>query len=112
MKHIYNKLVRDHIPEIIMKDHKIPVTHILNDEDFISYLKLKLVEEANEVNSSHNKEELKYELADTLEVIETILSFQQISIQEIMEIKENKSFRNGKFNQRICLDYIETIDDK
>ena len=33
MEKIYNKLVRDNIPEIITKDNCIPVTRILNDKD-------------------------------------------------------------------------------
>ena len=32
MEKIYDKLVRDNIPQIIEADNEIPVTRILNDE--------------------------------------------------------------------------------
>lgn len=49
MKHIHNKLVRDHIPEIIENDHKTCVTRILNDDEYLVCLKSKLLEECHEV---------------------------------------------------------------
>ena len=49
MKHIYNKLIRDRIPEIIENDHKTYATRILNDEEYLKCLKSKLLEECHEV---------------------------------------------------------------
>ena len=49
MKHIYNKLVRDRIPEIVENDHKTCVTRTLNDEEYLKCLKSKLLEECHEV---------------------------------------------------------------
>ena len=34
MKKVYSKLVRDNIPEIILKDNCNPIIKILNDEDY------------------------------------------------------------------------------
>lgn len=34
MEKIYNKLVRDNIPQIISNDSRIPITRILNNEDY------------------------------------------------------------------------------
>ena len=45
---VYNKLVRDKIPDIILKDNELPVTRILDDEEFIKELNKKLQEEVNE----------------------------------------------------------------
>jgi predicted house-cleaning noncanonical NTP pyrophosphatase (MazG superfamily) len=31
---VYNKLVRDHIPDIIKKDGKLPTTKVLSNEEY------------------------------------------------------------------------------
>lgn len=111
MKYIYNKLVRDNIPVIISKDYKTAKIQILNDDDYLKYLKLKLIEESKEVNTSQNNVELKNELADILEVIEALLNFSQISLQDVLEIKEKKALKNGKFNNRIFLEQVENTDE-
>ena len=36
MKYVYNKLVRDRIPEIMINKGCKPVTRILNDEDYLN----------------------------------------------------------------------------
>lgn len=41
MEKIYNKLVRDKIPEIIENDNEIPIYHVLTKEEFWEYLLLK-----------------------------------------------------------------------
>ena len=42
---IYNKLVRDKIPEIMINKGCKPVTRILNDEDYLKELNKKILEE-------------------------------------------------------------------
>lgn len=106
MKQI-NKLVRDNIPEIIQNNNQTPTTRILNNEEYLHYLKLKLIEEANEANNSSSKEELTNEIADILEVIESLLKASDISYDNVMKVKADKAQRNGKFNKRIFLESIE-----
>ena len=89
MKHIYNKLVRDRIPEIIENDHKTCATRILNDEEYLECLKSKLLEECHEVMNAEG-EDIKKEIADVLEVLETLENTLHIDQQEIMSIKEKK----------------------
>lgn len=43
MKHIYNKLIRDRIPEIIENDRKTCATRILNDEEYLKCLKKQVI---------------------------------------------------------------------
>lgn len=52
---IYNKLVRDKIPEIIEADGKLCATHILSEEEYIAALEAKLNEEV-----AFSKESSKY----------------------------------------------------
>ena len=42
---IYNKLVRDNIPEIMIKNGAKPVTKILSDDEYLNELNKKLQEE-------------------------------------------------------------------
>jgi len=47
-KKVYNKLVRDRIPEILTNRGIIFSTHIADDEEYRKALYAKLLEEANE----------------------------------------------------------------
>ena len=49
---VHNKLVRDKIPEIIEKDGKTCVTHILSGEKYIVALETKLNEEVAEFKNA------------------------------------------------------------
>lgn len=44
MERIYNKLVRDNIPDIITSNKETPVTRILNEDEYKKALEEKLVE--------------------------------------------------------------------
>ena len=94
MKHIYNKLIRDRIPEIIENDHKTCATRILNDEEYLKCLKSKLLEECNEVINAEG-EDIKKEIADVLEVLEALENTLHIDHQEVLSIKEKKARSNG-----------------
>lgn len=106
MKHIYNKLVRDRIPEIIENDHKTCATRILNDEEYLECLKSKLLEECHEVMDAEG-EDIKKEIADVLEVLEALENTLHINQQEIMSIKEKKAHNNGAFDKKIYPEYVE-----
>jgi len=72
---IYNKLVRDNIPEIMIKNGAKPVTRILTEEEYLKELNKKLLEEVNEYLESGSIEEL----ADIEEVIIAILNAKKTS---------------------------------
>lgn len=67
---IYNKLVRDHIPEIIEADGKTCITEILPDAQYLEMLDAKLSEELAEYQEDKSLEEL----ADLLEVIRAVVN--------------------------------------
>lgn len=106
MKHIYNKLVRDRIPEIIENDHKTCATRILDNDEYLKCLKNKLLEECHEVMDAEG-EDIKKEIADVLEVLEALENALDINHQEILTIKEKKAHNNGAFNNKIYLKYVE-----
>lgn len=106
MKHIYNKLVRDRIPEIIENDHKTCATRILDNNEYLECLKTKLLEECHEVMDAEG-EDIKKEIADVLEVLEALENTLHIDHKEILSIKEKKARSNGAFKNKIYLKYVE-----
>lgn len=96
---IYNKLVRDKIPEIILASGKEPVTRISGEEKYKQLLKDKLVEEVKEYLDSDNPEEL----ADILEVLMALSSSKGIEWKEIEQIAKEKREERGGFEKRIVL---------
>ena len=100
---VYNKLVRDNIPEIIRSKGETPHTTILDDEKYLQELKTKLLEETNEFIES---EEIM-ELADILEVVEYLAKAKGSNLTEIMKLKQQKALKNGAFEKKIFLECVE-----
>ena len=104
---VYNKLVRDKIPDIILKDNELPVTRILDDEEFIKELNKKLQEEVNEYLEGENIEEM----VDILEVIRAILEYKMVSYEEIEDKRKKKAQKRGAFKDKIYLEkFIQNGD--
>jgi|SRR3989344_698226 len=96
---IYNKLVRDKIPEIIVQKGGKPVVRVANEETYWQKLKEKLQEEVDEFMKDENIEEI----ADTLEVIEAICVYKGFDASEVQAVKNKKAEHRGKFEKRIIL---------
>lgn len=96
---IYNKLVRDNIPEIILNNGEIPKVRTLSDDEFLKELEKKLVEEINEYILSKDETEL----ADIAEVLFAICRARNISEDRLLELRESKNAKNGAFNRKIFL---------
>lgn len=97
---VYNKLVRDKIPEYL--EHKaIPFkVHIANDLEYWQKLKEKLLEEVKEFDADESIDEL----ADIMEVIDAIKKYKNFSTNEINIIKEKKFTDRGGFDNRVILE--------
>lgn len=104
MEKIYNKLVRDKIPEIIEKDNFIPVTRILSDEEYKKELENKLFEEYQEVLSADNSSDRVEELADMLEIISYLAKLENKTIDDIIERAKQKKLKRGGFDKKIFLE--------
>ena len=83
----------------------------LEDKDFIKQLKIKLVEEAHEVAQATSKEELLEEMADLLEVLQTLAQVCNISQKEISTFQKKKLDEKGGFKNRIFLTFAEHPKD-
>ena len=109
MEKIYNKLVRDNIPEIIGLDKRKPIIRVLTKEEFISELFKKLIEEAKEsVKAKNNKAELIKEIGDIYEVIDAIIGYYNLDRRKITKVKEKRKAERGGFKKRI---FLESIDN-
>lgn len=102
MKKVYNKLVRDRIPEIIRKSGAECKTEILSDEDYLKMLEAKLDEELAEYHKDRNIEEL----ADLLEVIRALAEANGYTADELEAIRVKKHEERGGFKEKILL--VET----
>ena len=71
MEIIYNKLVRDKIPNIIKEKGETPVVRVLDEIEYKNELEKKLYEEYKEVIQASGDDRLE-ELADMLEVIRAL----------------------------------------
>lgn len=100
----YNKLVRDKIPEICLKNDAIPEIRIAkNDSEYRFYLQKKILEEALEIEKETNINKLKKEIADLIEVINCLMRVANISEKEIKKIRKEKNRKRGSFNKRVIL---------
>lgn len=109
-KQEFNKLVRDKEPEIIERNKKYSLTKALYDEEFLTALNEKLIEEANEVINAKTKGEITEELADLLEVMLAKANIKYITLEDILKAREEKKAKKGGFDDKIFL--INTIDQK
>lgn len=100
---VYNKLVRDKIPEIIKDSERIPVTHILSDEEFLVALEAKLKEEVVEYQEDKSLEEM----ADILEVLQAICVARGYNLEQLEEKRKEKAEERGVFKDKIFLEYVE-----
>lgn len=102
MTKIYNKLVRDKIPEIIKAAGEEPVTRTLSDEEYLKALVAKLGEEYGEFKEALNVEEL----ADVQEVILALADI-IASHQELEKVRAEKAAKRGAFQDKIFLERTE-----
>lgn len=102
---IYNKLVRDRIPEIIETSGETCKIKILSDDEYLKMIDAKLDEELAEYHRDQNIEEL----ADLLEVIRAAVIARGYTIEELESIRADKAEKRGTFKKKILL--IETIEN-
>ncbi len=106
MRQEYNKLVRDHIPDLIEESGSQCGTLELSEVEYQQALRDKLLEEAQEAATA-NPEELATELADVLDVIDALIESTGISQELILLERDQKRATKGGFTQKIKLLWVE-----
>lgn len=96
---LYDKLVRDRIPEIIEEDGKTCKTRVANRVEKIGYLFDKIGEEVEELRSSLSAEEM----ADLLEVVYSLEEEIGLDKNEVEAIRIEKKKKRGGFAKGIVL---------
>lgn len=98
-KIVYNKLVRDRIPQMIEDSGNLCTTEILQQDAYVQKLEEKLQEELSEYLQSKELEEL----ADLLEVLQVLAKARGVSWEELEQLRIRKQKTRGGFEKRILL---------
>ncbi len=107
---IHSKLVRDNIPEILLKKNLIPEFFEMDGDEYSAALKEKIVEEARELQIAGTTQEVVDELADVFEVAESLAKNFGISMETVRVRQEEKRQERGGFEKRIFLQYVDEED--
>lgn len=99
MTKVYQKLVRDRIPEIIEADGKTCVTETLSDSRYLEMLDAKLAEELAEYRESKSLAEL----ADLLEVMRAVVQARDWTWEQLEQVRQEKAVQRGGFEKKILL---------
>ena len=103
---VYNKIVRDKYPEIIVESGDTPQFKILSGEAYANAMKLKLVEEAQEFLAAETREQQIEELADIYEVIDTLRDIFDLNFTDICKTQIDKNNKKGKFRKGYFLQKV------
>lgn len=96
---VYNKLVRDRIPEIVEASGRTCVAVMLPNDAYIQALDAKLNEELAEYQQSKSLEEL----ADLLEVMGAVVKARGYTWDDLTHVRKEKRAARGAFDKRIFL---------
>lgn len=109
----YNKLIRDKIPEVCLRNGAIPEVRMAkNDEEYRLYLQKKIQEEALEITEENDTNKLKEEIADLIEVSNCLIKILGFSKKEIEKIRKEKNRERGSFRKRLILLKIKEEKNK
>ena len=106
MEQIYNKLVRDNIPDIIVSNGETPITRTLSSVEYKQELEKKLYEEYKEVLNTKNTNDRIEELADMLEIIISLAKLEEKSLDDVIEVAKTKRLKRGGFDKKIYLEKV------
>lgn len=103
----HHKLVRDRVPQLIRSRGSEPITRSLSPDEYRTALLAKLVEEAQELRDATEAERLP-ELADVWEVLTSLLTELDFSLDDVSLAAQFKRTVRGGFDERV---FLETTSD-
>lgn len=98
---LQNKLWRDKVVTAIQSQGSVLEMRRLDDHEFDEKLRLKLLEECEEVQAAHTQQELIEELADVYEVIDALCALHGTQSAEVREAQRLKRLEKGGFDKRL-----------
>lgn len=98
------KLVRDLIPKIIEDEGKTAIYEVVEGAKLESYIKRKILEEAQEVIDAKTQKDIIEEIADLTEVLDKYMKAMGIAHSQVAEIRIRKRMDKGGFNKGFVLD--------
>ncbi len=109
-KFLQNKLWRDNIPKML-EESSGSIIHWrrLDDAEYDEQLRVKLIEEAEEVVAAKTVDELKAEIADVYEVFDAIMKLHGIKKEEVNAIQLRKRIERGGFDERMFVEVAEHL---
>ena len=105
MKHTYNKLVRDNIPDIFKESGREVEFKILSDSQVLLALQDKLLEKAQKFAETPTENEL----CDIFEIMDTIIDKFQFEQMHIDYLKMKNREVKGGYTKNI---YLISVDDE
>ena len=105
MDRVYNKLVRDKIPDIIKAKEEEPIIRELTLGEYKIALETKLKEECEEVIAANGEERIE-EIADALEVLKALANLENATLEDIIAVADKKNAKRGAFEKRIFLEKV------
>lgn len=110
-KTVYNKLVRDRIPEIVRANGETANFRVVESRaEYLAALLAKILEESSEVRGAVTTEdpvEIAKEIADVREVLDAIAAEFAIPSEEIERVQTERREKRGGFVKRIFLESTE-----
>jgi predicted house-cleaning noncanonical NTP pyrophosphatase (MazG superfamily) len=100
---LFDKLVRDEIPEKIRRHGESVVARIAHGSELDRLLRQKAVEEALELNSAVDTQSSIEELADVLEVVRSLAENLGLDLDAIVDMADNKAATRGGFARGVVL---------
>lgn len=115
MRHVYNKLVRNKVPELMQANGEVVTTRVASESEISRYLLAKLLEEVSEFVLELAPDKLKAdsvieELADIIEVCYALARECKCSVDSLNAVVLQKLREKGSYIDRIIL--LEAQDPK